>query len=70
MVKFELKFRSGNAAFTDYPAEEVARILQEVKKKIEQGYDEGNIFDVNGNNIGYFVLDIEEEEKQEEDKEE
>jgi len=46
------------------------QLLQITPLKNEQGYDEGNIFDVNGNNIGYFVLDIEEEEKQEEDKEE
>lgn len=48
---------NGNAAFEDAPATEVARILREVAKRLEDGdYPDGNVpvRDVNGNKCGFF----------------
>ena len=43
--------RKGEAAL-DPEATEVRRILRDVAKKLEAGYDRGNVMDLNGNNVG------------------
>jgi hypothetical protein len=48
---------NNNAAFADQPATEVARIMREVAKRLEDGdYPDGNVplRDVNGNKCGFF----------------
>lgn len=56
-MTYELKIKSGNAAFEDDPAAEVARILREQAARIERG-DDGKMIlrDYNGNKVGmaYF----------------
>lgn len=62
---FKLEIKTGNAAFRDEnetdkhgdyildrSAYEVKRILREVSNKLENGYDEGKVFDINGNCVG------------------
>lgn len=34
---------------------ELARILRNAAKDIEEGSDDGNLFDVNGNRVGNFI---------------
>ena len=43
--------RKGNAIL-DLEGTEVRRILNDVARKLEMGYDSGNVMDVNGNKVG------------------
>lgn len=56
---FKLEIATDNAAFEDAPARELARMLRDVAKRIENGHLSavagGNILDVNGNTCGYFT---------------
>lgn len=50
---------NGNAAFADEPATEIARILRETAKRIEDGdFPEGvtPVHDINGNKCGHFTM--------------
>ena len=62
---FTLKINTGNAAFRDEnetdknddfvldaSGYEVRRILKDVSKRLENGYDEGKLMDINGNCVG------------------
>ncbi len=51
---FTLSFETDNAAFDENPTDEVIRILQDVKEKIDIGLKEGPVYDINGNNVGKF----------------
>lgn len=55
---FELKIRTGNAAFED-DNEELARILRNLADKIiylpRSGFD-GVVTDINGNHVGEYIL--------------
>jgi hypothetical protein len=53
---FKLKMDTMNAAFQPVPAEEVARILNEVVEKLLKGHTEGKMYDINGNPIGDYKL--------------
>lgn len=68
MLKIEID--TGNAAYRDdyevdengdnvldSSAAELERNLLEIIKKIEYGYTEGNVFDINGNKSGKWSLD-------------
>ena len=48
-----------NAAFGDYPNDEVARILQRLSEQIADGDFPVKLIDTNGNTVGY--LNIEED---------
>lgn len=62
---FKLEIKTGNAAFRDESrtdrhgdyvldpyATEVRRILLDVIRKLEAGYTDGSVIDVNGNKVG------------------
>lgn len=52
---FSLQFETGNSAFDDAPASEIARILREIASRVEdQGVGDGNVIDGNGNSVGRF----------------
>lgn len=59
---FKLQFNTGNAAFMTedgeedqmLECEESARILKDIAFKLEQGYRNGFVMDLNGNHIGEF----------------
>ena len=52
---FKLTFRTDNAAFSDYPELEIARILRETADRVEAGHAGlGHIHDFNGNTVGNF----------------
>jgi len=57
-MKFKLEFTMDNAAFTQYPEGEAARILNEVSIMVIKGDVYGVIKDYNGSTIGKW--DIEE----------
>ena len=69
-VLFVMKIQSGNEAFSEYPREEVIRILQDVIDTMRYGEDDyisKTLRDVNGNNVGTMYFEIEEEEIYEND---
>jgi hypothetical protein len=56
-MPFILKFTTYNAAFEENVFQESARILREVANKLEKKEElSGTIRDINGNEIGGFVL--------------
>lgn len=65
MTKFILEMDTCNAAF-DELGMEVARILRETASKIEGLGNEGtysqSVFDLNGNKIGRWMLEADEDE--------
>ena len=70
---FELKISTGNAAYRsdfeeDYNEEtnsydidrynrELIRNLKEIIEKLENGYTEGSVYDINGNKSGEWKLE-------------
>lgn len=56
---FTLTLKTDNAAFCDeesHGAEEVARILAFVAKRVEDGHFEGPCKDFNGNTVGSYAF--------------
>lgn len=66
LVEFEMKIHSSNAAFEENPAGEVARILRDIANDIEGShtYCEGNCRDLNGNTVGSFSFEVDEEDEE------
>ena len=56
-MRFTLNLQSDNAAFTEDPGTEVARILREAADRLEAGQEDANCRDINGNTVGSFYLD-------------
>ena len=50
-MKLSIEFSTDNAAFSDYPVDEIRRILTQLPDRIRQG-DSGVIIDFNGNGVG------------------
>lgn len=68
MERIIIQFSTGNAAFDDQPATEIARILNHIAWQFLHGEDVGVIFDKNGNRVGYVEierLDLAEDKDQE-----
>lgn len=55
MLKLEIN--TSNVAFADDPGFELARILREVAKHVEDGCVRGDLRDINGNKVGWFSID-------------
>ncbi|MCA1841068.1 MAG: hypothetical protein LC723_12220 [Actinobacteria bacterium] len=59
-MKFTLEITCDNAAFDENPFPEVARILREAARKVDDGLvkigQEQPLRDVNGNRVGSFVM--------------
>ena len=62
-VKLDVALRSCNDAFVDCPSFETARILRELADDIEASsmHCAGNLTDVNGNRVGSFFFEVEED---------
>ena len=57
-MKATIQIQMDNAAFTDAPASELARILRELAERIENdGQDECPLRDFNGNKVGQFKIE-------------
>ena len=56
--RFTLDIDLGNAAFDEWPAVEVARILREVADSLDNGVYDRRILDVNGNAVGAYALEV------------
>jgi len=55
-MTLQLEFETDNAAFDEGMEYEVSRILRAIGDCISEGKKAGNVYDVNGNNIGYYAL--------------
>lgn len=60
-VMFKCEVKTGNAAFCDpytgeesefWEAVELKRILEDICVKLEAGYTNGSVIDINGNKVG------------------
>lgn len=50
---WHVQIETGNAAFDDSPATEIARILRDLARRFEEGIcDTVNLYDINGNKVG------------------
>ena len=60
---FKLEINTGGSAFKDEDenldttAYEVRRLLENVKGKLEAGYNSGYLMDINGNKVGRWIYD-------------
>lgn len=57
---FQLKFDTENEAFDGHKNQEIARILRDIAKRVEQGecFDHFiTVFDINGNDVGRVKID-------------
>lgn len=58
MERFTVTIHTGNAAFDEAPATEIARILSDLAKRLENnGLVDGPLRDINGNTVGGVVID-------------
>ena len=56
--KITLELTTGNAAFEDEPASEIARILRKAAERIEAGDVDGfPLHDINGNRCGFLHIE-------------
>ena len=57
-MKATITIETGNAAFSDYPEFEIARILRKLADRIEdRGIEDTSICDINGGRVGGLVCD-------------
>lgn len=62
MKTFSLKIDMENAAFEEHPSQEVRRILLKLVDHLVtygDGSTEGHLYDVNGNRVGSWQLELE-----------
>lgn len=53
----KIEFKTNNLAFEEpYFSIEICRILKDITNKVEDGYLAGFIFDINGNQIGVWMI--------------
>lgn len=63
MTRLEVEIESSNAAFSDGNApEECALILLGVAQKLRGGYESGSLLDTNGNTVGRWTLQQEDDD--------
>jgi hypothetical protein len=62
-VEFTLNIDCDNAAFGDEPENEIIRLLNEVAERLGRGFYSGKVRDVNGNTVGDFDLEVDEEDE-------
>lgn len=56
MTAFTLTISMDNAAFTDDPARELARILDCIMTDVQDGDGYGSARDINGNTVGEWKI--------------
>lgn len=58
---FKITIKTENAAFEGDVSSEVARILETVARKIRNGETSGKLRDINGNKVGEFYFDTDDD---------
>lgn len=56
-----INIKNSGSAFDDEPNIEVARILRELARSIEQGVERTKLYDVNGNKCGTVQMNLEDD---------
>ena len=57
MEQITITIRTGNAAFTDYPVSETARILRDLAERLERDdIPPEKLMDINGNHVGEVTV--------------
>ena len=56
-----INIENSGSAFDDQPEVEVARILRELARSIEQGCERTKLYDINGNKCGTVQMNFEEQ---------
>ena len=57
-MKFTLNINMDNAAFSEYPEDELKRLLEEIAPRAGNGKLEDTVFDINGNNVGSWDIEL------------
>jgi hypothetical protein len=64
-ARIQIEIAMDNAAFDESPIEELTRILRvgvdRIGRAVELGDDRFHLFDINGNRVGFFDLDLRED---------
>jgi hypothetical protein len=58
---FRLTIDTGNAAFAGDPLPELARLMGVVSAKLADGRHQGNLLDINGNAVGQFTFELDDD---------
>ena len=58
-MKFELKIESSGQMYTDEPIYSLLNALDILKDRIKVGEEMGTVWDLNGNKVGDWYLDLE-----------
>ena len=56
-MKFTLEIESENAAFSESPEIETARLLRQTADRLETGDEYGKLMDYNGNGVGFWDME-------------
>lgn len=54
-----INIENSGSAFDDEPQVEIARILRELARSIEQGVERTKLYDINGNKCGTVAMKLE-----------
>ena len=66
-----VSFTTGNSAFCGGNGTyEVARLLRQIADRVEIGYQDGSVVDLNGNRVGEWSLSLPDTDEDEEDEDE
>ncbi|ASV43976.1 hypothetical protein [Pseudoalteromonas phage KB12-38] len=61
-VSFDLKIESNDSAMRSDPKTELLRLLKETVEKVENDDEFGDCYDLNGNNAGFWLFEVEGED--------
>jgi len=64
-MQFTVTIECDNDAFSDDPADEIVRLLEDIVESLQAGKTEGRLIDYYGNTVGKFELSGEPEEEDE-----
>ena len=65
MAEFTMTVNLDNAAFEDDPSE-LVRIIKKVARMVEDGQEGNFLNDINGNKVGSFLIEKDEDEDEDE----
>ena len=61
-VSFDLRISTNDAAMINDPKTELLRLIKQVVEKIENDDEFGDLHDLNGNNLGFWLFEVEGED--------
>jgi hypothetical protein len=67
-MEFTVTIECDNDAFSDDPADEIVRLLEDIVEWLQAGRTEGPLIDYYGNTVGHYELTGEPEEDEDDDE--